>query len=243
MRLLVTRAEVDAGKLQAALEARGHDATVEPLLRIEFETDLALALEGVQALIATSRNAVRALQANPVPAVVRTLPLFAVGKATAEQARAQGFETVITGAGTAHELITHIVSVVDPAAGFLLHLAGDRLAVDLKGELETHGFRVVQVVVYRMVAVDQLSEDTIEQMAEGEIDGVILLSPRTAAVYASLVRRHGLSTVARGLTHFCLSEAVARQLAPLGSVRTAIADAPRLSEVLAMIDQAAGLSA
>lgn len=239
MRLLVTRAEPDALKLKAALEELGHEATVEPLLQVEADADVAIDLEGVQALIATSRNAVRALKAHPARAVARTLPLFAVGRATAEEARALGFETVITGAGTAHELVTHIVSVVDPAAGLLLHLAGDRLAVDMRSELEGHGFRVMQAVVYRSVAAKELSEDTVAQLAEGEIEGVILLSPRTAAVYASLMRRQGLSTVARGLTHFCLSEAVARQLTPLRPVRTAIAGVPRLQEVLALIEHAA----
>ena len=62
----------------------------------------------------------------------------------------------------------------------------------------------MQAVVYRSVAAKSLSEETVEQLAEGEIEGVILLSPRTAAVYASLMRRQGLSTVARTLTHFCV---------------------------------------
>jgi uroporphyrinogen-III synthase len=239
MRLLVTRAEPDALKLKAALERLGHEATVEPLLQVEPQTNVALELDGVQALIATSRNGVRALKSHLSLALARTLPMFAVGKATAEEARALGFETVITGAGTANELVTHIVAVVDPSAGLLLHLAGDHLAVDMCSELEAHGFRVAQAVVYRSVAAKTLSEETVEQLAEGEIDGVILLSPRTAAVYASLMRRQGLSTVARTLTHFCLSEAVARQLTPLRPVRTAIADAPRVQEVLALVERAA----
>ena len=146
---------------------------------------------------------------------------------------------VVTGAGTAQELVAHIVSVVDPAAGLLLHLAGDTLAGDLKGELEAHGFRVLQPVVYRMQAADALSEDTVEQLAMGEIDGVILLSPRTAPVYATLMRKQGSGSVARGLPISACRAAVARRLQPLGAVRIEIADDPRLEEVLALIDAAA----
>ena len=62
MRLLVTRPEPDALKLRAALEERGHQATVEPLLRVSFEDADAIDLDGVQALIATSRNGLRALE-------------------------------------------------------------------------------------------------------------------------------------------------------------------------------------
>jgi uroporphyrinogen-III synthase len=239
MRLLVTRPEPDALKLRALLEEHGHQATVEPLLQVSFDDADPIDLEGVQALIATSRNALRALKSHPELAEARQLPLFAVGEATAKEARALGFEVVVTGAGTAQELVVHIVSALDPAAGLLLHLAGDALAGDLKGALEEHGFRMLQPQVYRMLPARALSEDTVEQLAMGEIDGVILLSPRTAQVYAALMRKQGLASVARKVMHFCLSPAVARALEPLGTVRVQIADTPRLGEVVALIDAAA----
>jgi uroporphyrinogen-III synthase len=240
MRLLVTRPEPDALKLRAALEQRGHQATVEPLLSVSFDDGEEFDLDGVQALIATSRYALRALRAHPLRAAARKLPLFAVGRATAAEGRTLGFETVITGAGRVEELVAHVVAVTDPAAGLLLHLAGDTLAGDLKPDLESHGFRVVQRVVYRMRAANALSADTIEHLVSGEIDGVILMSPRTAALYAALMRKHGLTALARGLIHFCLSSAIAQRLKPLGGdTPVEVAEAPRLEEVLALIDTAA----
>jgi uroporphyrinogen-III synthase len=239
MRLLITRPEPDALKLNGILEEAGHEAVVEPLLSVSFEDAEPIDLDGAQALIATSRNALRALRGSPALAEARHLPLFAVGKATAAEARALGFETVVTGAGTAAELVTHIVSALDPAAGLLVHLAGDTLAGDLAGDLEAHGFRVLQPVVYRMVQATAFADSTVEQLAEGEIDGVILLSPRTAAVWAGLVRRHHLTGAVRNMPHFCLSAAVARRLEPLGPVPTRVAEAPRLEEVLALIDDSA----
>ena len=238
MRLLVTRPEPDALKLRAALEARDHDATVEPLLTVSFEDPSDIDLDGVQALIATSRNALRALKSHRILAPARLLPLFAVGRATAAEARAAGFQMVVTGAGSVEQLVAHITSVAEPSAGLLLYLSGDTLAGDLPGELELQGFRVVQRIVYRMQAATALSDDTIEQLADGEIEGVILMSPRTAAVYAALMRKHGLIAVTRDLIHFCLSDQVARRLVPLGGVPTEIADAPTLEEMLALIDGA-----
>jgi uroporphyrinogen-III synthase len=82
----------------------------------------------------------------------------------------------------------------------------------------------------------------VEQLALGEIDGVILMSPRTAAIYAGLVRKHGLTRGVLTMPHFCLSAAVARRLEPLGPVPTRVADAPRLEEVLALIDDSAAQS-
>jgi uroporphyrinogen-III synthase len=239
MRLLVTRPEPDALKLGGVLEEMGHEATVDPLLSVSFDGGEPVDLDSAQALIATSRNALRAIKASPALAIARTLPLFAVGKATAAEARALGFETVVTGAGTGAELVAHIVSALDPAAGLVVHLAGDTLATNLQDELETHGFRMIQPVVYRMLPARTLADDTVEQLATGEIDGIILMSPRTAAVYTALVRKHGLAATIRPLPHFCLSVAIARRLQPLGAVRVEIAEAPRLEELLALIDETA----
>jgi uroporphyrinogen-III synthase len=239
MRLLVTRPEPDALKLAGALEELGHEATVEPLLSVSFEGSEPVELESAQAVIATSRNALRAIKASPALAIARALPLFAVGKATAAEARALGFETVVTGAGTGAELVAHIVSALDPAAGLVVHLAGDTVAANLGRELEEHGFRVIQPVVYRMLPAKSLSEEAVEQLAMGEIEGVILMSPRTAAVYATLITKHGLAATIRPLPHFCLSPAVAQRLQPLGAVHTEISEAPRLEELLALIDDTA----
>jgi len=242
MRLLITRPEPDALKLQAVLEDMGHEATVEPLLNVSFEDVSRIDLDGVQALVATSRNGVRALRSTPLLPRARTLPLFTVGKATAAEARALGFEMVVTGAGTARELVTHIVSVVDPAAGLIGHLAGDTLAVNLRQELEPHGFRVLEWVVYRVEPVTSFAPEVVEQLAMGEIEGVILLSPRTAGVYAKLVRAHALQANVRPLPHFCLSPAVARRLEPLGQLAVVTAQEPKLEEVLALIDETAAKS-
>ncbi len=242
MRLLVTRPEPDALKLRAVLEEAGHEAVVEPLLSLSFDDADAIDLDGAQALIATSRNALRALKGGPLLGEARHLTLFAVGRATAAEARALGFETVVTGAGTAPELVAHIVSVLDPAAGVLVHLAGDSLAHDLAGELEAHGFRVRQPVVYRMRAATAFADTTVEDLATHAIEGVILMSPRTAAVYARLVARHGLAAAVRTLPHFCLSEAIARRLEPLGPVPRRVAETPGLEELLALIDKSTAQS-
>lgn len=242
MRLLVTRPEPDSLKLKGVLERRGHEATVDPLLSVTFDGAEPIDLDDAQALIATSRNALRALKASSLLLQARNLPLFAVGAATAAEGRALGFGTIVTGAGTSSELVAHIVSAIDPAAGLVVYLAGDTLASDLKGELEASGFRVRQSVVYRMRPAQWLAEETVEQLATHEIEGVVLMSPRTADVYATLIVKHGLAKEIRFMPHFCLSPAVARRLEPLGPVRTVVAEAPGLEVLLALIDETAAKS-
>jgi uroporphyrinogen-III synthase len=239
VRLLVTRPEPDAMKLAGLLEKQGYETTIEPLMRLSLEHGDPIELEGVAALIATSRNALRALRASSAISEARHIPLFVVGKATAHEARRLGFEKILVGPGVAADLVPTIAANMDPTDGLLLHLAGEVLAFDLKSELEQLGFRVLQPTVYRMEATEAFSPSTIDQLNDGEIDGVILMSPQTAQIYARLISQHRLTLASQGLVHFCLSQSVAGRLAPLGKIEMVIPDQPTLQELLAEIDLAA----
>ena len=99
MHVLITRPEPDAGALKAQIEAMGHAVSLEPLLQIELLPIAADALAGAQAIIATSRNGLRALAESAALPEALELPLFAVGPGTAELARSLGFRRVIAGGG------------------------------------------------------------------------------------------------------------------------------------------------
>ncbi len=239
MRVLVTRPEPDGLKLKGLLEERGHQADVEPLMHTTFVAFDPAELDGVTAVIATSRNALRAIKGAASPEQLRSLTVYAVGAATAEEARRMGFGTVIKGPGTASALIPILASTLDPMEEMLLHLRGDRVAVDMRGELEALGFRVVESVVYRTRAVDRMSIDTQERIIDGEIEAVMLMSPQTAQIYSRLIQKYRFQEHVREILHLCLSEAVAAHLSPLGDVAIDIAEAPTLEEMLALTDLAA----
>lgn len=190
-------------------------------------------LDGVQALAATSRNGLKAVA--PIPERAQGLPLFAVGPGTATLARALGFAHVIAGPGTGRELADIIRAEADPAAGTIVHIAGETLAFDLGRALRAHGFDVRTEVVYRTEPTGGFPREVADAFRQGGFDGVVLMSPRTAKVYAQHVVEAGLAAAARRMVHFCLSEAIARQIAPLGVERVAVARAPNSEEMLALI--------
>jgi len=241
MRLLVTRPEPDASREAEALAARVHEAVLAPLLKIEFAPDVPLDLASAQALIVTSRNALRALATRREVEDVRKLPLFAVGEATARAARELGFAILIRGPGTAAGLTELIGGKLDPKRGSLLQLAGENLAFDLKTALEAKGFTLHQPVLYRAVPAEQLPARVLSLLKAGELDGAILLSPRTARTFAALIDKHGAVTQGRRLVCYCLSQAVAEVLAPLG-FRVRVASNPREEDVLALVDSEAASS-
>lgn len=235
MRLLVTRPEPDATAQAKLLAERGHEAVCSPLFEVEFLVSKPLPNEGLQAVIVTSRNALRAMQHIEGFERLLGLPLFAVGSATARLAAKTGFEKIHAGEGTAELLAPLIAINCNPENGPLLHPAGETLARNLKGALEEKGFTVLQPVVYRSKAVARLPHSAIAALKEGKLDGVILMSPETARLYVELIGVSGLEHTAGKLTYFCLSEAVARPLEGLPGVSVRVADKPAQDDILALI--------
>jgi uroporphyrinogen-III synthase len=239
MHLLLTRpdAGTEIDPLHAALLAEGHTITHAPLLSV-VSSGLVPSLDGAQALIVTSRNGLKAIVGSLTDAA-RALPLFAVGPATAALGRTLGFRRVFEGTGGARELSALIVSETQPTAGPLVHLSGDAIAFDLGQALEADGFEVRREIVYRMEPTDALPSEAAAALRAGTLDGVVLMSPRTARIYAKLVRDRALDAGLRGIVHYCLSEAVARELAVLNPVRWAVARSPNSQEMLALIARSA----
>ena len=91
MAILVTRPQPDNETTAAALRAKGFEVLLAPMLRFEpvaFHDD-ADARYG--AVIVSSANALRAIEADLAGSRLLALPLFAVGERSAEAARRAGF--------------------------------------------------------------------------------------------------------------------------------------------------------
>lgn len=242
MRVLVTRPEPDASRQAEMLSARGYEPVVAPLLSIDYLDDAALDLAGAQALIVTSRNALRALAAHKQLDEALRVPVLAVGDATAHAAQELGFREVTIGLGTGAALAGLIKQELEPKEGPLLHLTGDVIAYDLAAALEAHGFAVRKTLLYRGVPVTALPPKALAMLKDGRIDGVILMSPRTARIFRELLVKHDAAEAGNGLICYCLSEAIAEELTPLG-VEVRVAATPREEDVLALLDSEAASSA
>lgn len=235
LRALVTRPEEDAAPLAAALAERGIQVTAEPLLSIRPVADAVIDLSGVQALLFTSANGVRAFAGL---STVRDLPVFAVGDATAATARDHGFAQVESASGDVTALARLAASRLDPAAGALFHAAGSAVAGDLAGLLEQAGFTLRREMLYEAKPAEQLSPTTVAKLANGELDLVLFFSPRTAGTFVTLARAAG-DGVVRGCGKtiaVCLSPAVAAAAGELAWRDLRVASRPELPALLDLID-------
>ena len=234
MRILITRPIEDAKPLADALAERGIEVLIEPMLDIRHLDDPEIDLEGVQALLFTSANGVRAFAAMSPR---RDLKAFTVGDGSAEAARSAGFPDVESAKGDVEALAALVVDRLKPDGGILFHAAGTVTAGDLKTRLETLGYRVRRAQLYEARIATALSPETRTNLTVGGIDAVLLFSPRTAGTFAQLWRLAGAPSLDR-VHALCLSAAVAREIGNLGWAGVEIADHPDLPSMLALVDAA-----
>jgi uroporphyrinogen-III synthase len=233
MQALITRPVEDAASLADALSSRGLVPLIEPLLQIRHLPGAAPDLAGVQAVLFTSANGARAFAA-ATPR--RDLRVFAVGDRTAETARTLGFTEIASAGGDVADLAALAISRLTPADGALLHAAGSVTAGDLAGRLGVAGFALRRAVLYAAEPVSALSTATQEAMRGGAVELAFFFSPRTASSFVNLTEAASLGAACRGVTAFCLSQAVAAALAPLGWRDCRIAAVPSQTELLAALD-------
>ena len=232
MRLLVTRPAEDAERLMVRLAVLGHEGVAAPLLDVRTIAGDALDLSGVQAVLFTSANGVRAFAERSNN---RTLPALCVGDATGREAQAVGFTDVRSAGGDVAALAALASATLDPTAGILLHPAGSKVAGDLAGMLEAANFCYRREVLYEAVKATQLPPAARISLKAGEVDGVLLYSPRTGSAFADLVMKESLGRTLGRVTAYCLSTAVANEVQglPWKAVRTAAR--PDEAALLAML--------
>jgi uroporphyrinogen-III synthase len=235
LRALVTRPREEAESLIPALATRGVEALVEPLMEIHWQAPGALDLAGVQAILCTSANGVRALARTSGE---RGVPLLAVGDATAARARAAGFGSVQSAGGDVGDLARLAAARLRPQNGPLLHVAGNVVAGDLVGLLRAQGFAVERRVLYEARAVAALSPAVADSLRAGAIAFALFFSPRTAAIFARLAGVAGVTKCCASVTAVSISGVADAALAGLPWHDRRIAERPNQPALLNALDQA-----
>ena len=230
MKVLVTRSAEDGAETARKLAAMGHEALLAPLLTVAFHPGAPLALEGVQAILATSANGVRALAMRTDR---RDLPLFAVGPKTAAAAQSAGFLRVRNAGGDAAALAAHAGEWADRAKGPLLHAAGEDAPGSLIEALRAKGFQTRRENLYRVIAVPEMPEVAMRALSGKMLDAALFFSPRSAEIFATCVHRAGLTT--KEVVAVCISRNTADALEKTDISEIRIASAPNQEAVLACL--------
>lgn len=226
--VLVTRAEPGATRTVARLEALGHRAVNAATARIAI-LDAALDFKDGEALALTSPNGAAAAARLTGE---RGLPVFTVGAATAEAARAQGFTDIVSADGDGAALAALIM---DRAGGPVVHVHGRDQSFDLVSALKTAGFAARGVTAYAAEPVESLTEDALAALREG---GVVLVhSPKGAERFVALAWKAGVSGTLKTNRAAAISEAAAAPLKAAGVSEIQIAERPDEAALLEALDR------
>ena len=229
MRLLVTRPAPDNTRTAHALHAAGHEAVLAPLLHIEAVANADLGALPCAAILITSANGARALASHPRRGELMALPVLAVGRSSADAARAAGFTDVASADGDAGDLGRLAAERFAGAALPLLYLAGE----DRSGELAVPGLAVRTVVVYRAAKTEQFPPAVRTALEQGRIDGVLHFSRRSVEAYVECGR--AIAGLALRPVHYCLSARAAEPLRLAGATQIHVALHPDEASLLALV--------
>ncbi len=228
MRLLVTRPEPDNARTAAALRRKGHEVVLAPLLHIESVANADLGTPWAAVLL-TSANGARALADHAKRGELLALPVLAVGRSSAEAARAAGFADVTSADGDAGDLARLAAQRFAGARRPLLYLAGEDRSV----ELAVPGLTVRTVVVYRAAKAKIFPPDVRTALDEGDIDGVLHFSRRSVETYLDCSR--DLTGSALKPVHYCLSARAAEPLRLAGASQIQVALQPDEASLFALV--------
>ena len=233
MRVIVTRPQADSERTAAALRARGHEVLVAPLMRVEpTAADFAGGWGGI---VITSANAPAAIAKNSARDSLLKLPVYAVGRRSADAAQRAGFANVISAGGDVRDLVQLIAERHADASAPLLYLAGENRAADLVAELAVHGIAAQMVVVYRAVT-NPFPPGVTAALKASKIDAVLHFSKRSAESYLAGARRARIAEKAVAVRHLCLSQQIAAPLADAGAKDIAVAKRADEAELLELVE-------
>lgn len=218
LRVAITRAQPEAEATAVRVREAGGEPVLAPLLSIAplpFDTDV----EGVQALLFSSANGIRAFAA---ACPHRGLPTYTVGDASAAAAREAGMTDVRSADGDVGALAALAQRALDPRAGKVLHISGAHVAGDLVGALRQAGFAAERRVAYEARAATAPPEALL-----GRWDVALFHSARAAETFIALGAPGAATRVAA-----CMSPAVANAAAKTAWSRIVVAPRPRENDLL-----------
>lgn len=223
----ITRPQPGATQTAAALAEAGYDPVLLPLTEIRA-CDPGLSADeaaGFDAVAVTSANALRHAP-GPLLDTLAGKPVYAVGDATATEARSGGLAAVISAGGAVDDLVSLIGGREKPGAS-ILYLCGSPRTGDLERKLADIGFECRTAEVYVTEIVSYPTEYFRDALNRHAPDAVLFHSGLSAEAFASGVLRENSQHFENTIL-FALSPRIAATLPQ--SLKSQIIVAPEPNE-------------
>ena len=226
-KILLTRPREDSEILAREIAVQGYNPVIEPMMEIINLPVILPDLKKFSGLVFTSANGVRAFGKISSD---RTLPVYAVGEATADETTRAGFKTAHNCGGTLESLNSYLAQ---HQITNVLHLSGTHIA----GNVIAGGAPVPRLALYEGRAAESISPALAELLKKGDIAKILFYSPRTAKIFTNLVKKHDMATNIGVCTALCLSDSVVNFLSDLPWKKIEVAAAPDRAHILRLLDK------
>lgn len=210
--ILITRPLDDSKRLADILERQNFECLVEPMIKIDFiQPDWENHFNStIQSFIATSKNGKKFAPSG--------FPLASIP----DQGR------------NSAQLLLWILANLNPNNGKLVYLRGDVISFDLASELTRSGFTVEEIITYKSVPVDDLSESFIDNF--DKIDLALFFSAKSMKNFLALAKKHNLKL--KNLRVLALSQEILDKAASkVKFAETFVADQPNLNAMIEKINE------
>ncbi len=188
----------------------GFQPVLLPLTKTEaLPVETGLVPENAIAVVVTSANAIRHAP-KEIMAALAALPCHAVGKRTAEAARAAGFMDVDEGPGNAEALADMLASRLSGKA--VIYLCGRVRFPVFEARLKAAGVGVHPIETYDTVAPAYTDAAVVEHLSGQPVDVALLYSAKAAAAIQALARRPALHELFEKTRFLALSKRIATAL-------------------------------
>jgi len=192
VKVLVTRPLLQAEKTADRLRAEGHTPIIQPLLHVvPLNTPPPVVQPG--GLVVTSANVIEPLRLSGALTDLLDVPVLTTGSATAEALQRAGFTDVDHVDGSALDIVADLPRWTGDKFGKLaakssplVYAAAKDVAHDLSELGDQLGLTVVTWPVYETETADAFLPEVEALLIAGEIDAILLYSPRTAACFQRL---------------------------------------------------------
>ncbi|MFD1199049.1 uroporphyrinogen-III synthase [Brucella gallinifaecis] len=231
--VLITRPEQSAHVTAEKLTALGFSPVSLPVNRM-IALPFNMLGTAIDALIMTSANALRYVPGEYL-AMLKTIPVFAVGEGTTLAAQEAGFKTVIEGGGDAMRLAATIAKQL-PNHARLLYLAGQVRQPVFEDKMSEAGFAMDICNVYNVEEIDYSANEIKAALDKGPFVAVLLYSAVAAQIFVEKMQKFNVQFDAE-TRFFCISERVARQLPKIWQRKALIADHPDESGIFRLFSK------
>jgi uroporphyrinogen-III synthase len=225
--VLITRPEEQGLSFARDVEALGAIPLLDPLLTIIpiKKTDWASG-NPPDGVVLTSSHALQ----ESFPSAWQDVPVFVVGKTTADKARLCGARKIYAATGDFSELMGILKKKLPPSS-HLVYLRGEHIRHSLSECLCE--YKITQYVTYTAKAASALSPETVAAIKESRLHSLTVFSPRTAHILRELLVEHDLLPFLSAINLLSLSGAVLESLADLPWKDVRVAKSPESDALLA----------